>query len=109
MSSSSTSANPSSAAASATTAANDAKLLSDFLAAPPSGWPAKETPAGKDLAEILQGKPITPELHRAVKAKLDSLIRDQEWGKRLDARDETAVKEFYLATTLVNATVSEKA
>ena len=95
--------------ASATTAANDAKLVSDFLAAPPSGWPDKETPAGKDLTEILQGKPITPELHRAVKAKLDSLIRDQEWGKRLDARDETAVKEFYLATTLVNATVSEKA
>jgi hypothetical protein len=55
------------------------------------------------------GKPITPELHLAVKAKLDSLIADREWGKRLEAKDQTALKEFYLATTLLSADVAEKA
>jgi Histidine kinase len=95
--------------ASATAAANDAKLVSDFLAAPPAGWPDAETPAGKDLAEILQGKPISQELHDAVTKKLSSLLRDQEWAKRLEARDEAAVKTFYLATTLASAAVSEKA
>jgi hypothetical protein len=92
--------------ASATTAANDAKLVSDFLAAPPAGFPDLQTPAGKDLAEILQGKSITPELRTAVKAKLDSMIADREWGKRLEAKDQTALREFQIATVLLTAEVS---
>jgi len=89
---------------------NGRKLVDQFLAGPlPSGFPDLSTPAGADLAEVLRGKPISPELHAAVKAKLDSMITDREWGKRFDAKDQTAMREFQLATTLLSADVSEKA
>jgi hypothetical protein len=96
------------ALAEATSAANNAKLVSDFLAGPlPAGFPDLSTPAGAELAEILQGKKhITPELKGAVKAKLDSMIADAGWRTRFDAKDQTALREFQLATTLLTADVS---
>jgi hypothetical protein len=90
---------------------NGAKMVEQFLAGPlPSGFPDLKTPAGAELAEILMGaKTITPELHSAVQAKLDSMISDREWGKRFEAKDQTAMREFQLATTLLTAQVVEKA
>jgi len=82
------------AVASANAAANNAKMVADFLAGPlPAGFPGLSTPAGAELAQILKGeKQITPELHSAVKAKLDSMIADREWGKRFEAKDQTATR-----------------
>jgi len=99
------------AVASANAAANNAKMVADFLAGPlPAGFPGLSTPAGAELAQILKGeKQITPELHSAVKAKLDSMIADREWGKRFEAKDQTATREFQLATTLLTAQVVGKA
>ena len=99
------------ALAEANAAANNAKLVADFLAGPlPAGFPELSTPAGAELAEILQGKKqITPELHRAVKAKLDSMIADSGWRASFEAKDQRALREFQLATTLLTAEVSEKA
>lgn len=89
---------------------NGTKMVDQFLAGPlPAGFPDLSTPAGADLAEILRGKSITPELHRAVKAKLDSMIADSGWRARFDAKDQAALREFQLATTLLTADVSEKA
>jgi hypothetical protein len=81
------------------------------LAGPlPAGFPELSTPAGAELAQILKGeKTITPDLHRAVQAKLDSMIADAGWRSRFDAKDQTALREFQLATTLLTADVSEKA
>jgi hypothetical protein len=99
------------AVAEATSAANNAKLVSDFLAGPlPAGFPDLSTPVGAELAQILKGeKQITPDLHRAVKSKLDSMIADSDWRARFDAKDQRALREFQLATTLLTADVSEKA
>jgi hypothetical protein len=96
------------ALAEATAAANNAKMTADFLAGPlPAGFPDLSTPAGAELAEILQGKKqISPELRTAVKAKLDSMIADREWGKRFEAKDQRAMREFQLATTLLTAEVA---
>jgi hypothetical protein len=83
---------------------NGAKMVDDFLAGPlPMGFPDLSTPAGADLAQILKGeKTITPDLHRAVQAKLDSMIADAGWRSRFDAKDQTALREFQLATTLLS-------
>lgn len=99
------------AVAEANAAANSAKLVADFLAGPlPAGFPELSTPEGAELAQILKGdKQITPELHRAVKAKLDSMIADEGWRARFEAKDQKALREFQLATTLLTADVSEKA
>jgi hypothetical protein len=90
---------------------NGAKMVDQFLTGTlPSGFPDLSTPAGAELAQILKGeKTITPELHRMVQAKLDSMIADREWGKRFEAKDQTAMREFQLATTLLTAQVVEKA
>jgi hypothetical protein len=103
-----TAAGNTAALAEATAAANNAKLVADFLAGPlPEGFPELSTPAGVDLAEILQGKKqITPDLHRQVKVKLDSMIADSGWRDRFDAKDQTALRQFQLATTLLTADVS---
>lgn len=93
--------------AEATTAANNAKMTADFLAGPlPSGWPDLSTPAGAELALILKGeKTITPELHQAVKAKLDSMLASADWRARFDAKDQVALREFQLSTVLLTAEV----
>lgn len=87
---------------------NGAKMVDEFLSGPlPAGFPDLSTPAGADLAEVLRGKPITPELHGAVQAKLDSMIADAGWRARFDAKDQVALREFQLATTLLSGTVAE--
>jgi hypothetical protein len=99
------------AVAEANAASNNAKLVADFLAGPlPAGFPELSTPEGAELAQILKGeKQITPELHRAVKAKLDSMIADEGWRARFDAKDQRALYEFQLSTVLLTSEVSEKA
>lgn len=96
------------ALAEATSAANNAKMVNDFLAGPlPSGFPDLATSAGADLAQILKGeKTISPELHRAVQDKLDLMIADAGWRDRFDAKDQTALREFQLATVLLTAEVA---
>jgi hypothetical protein len=99
------------AVAEATSKANDAKMTADFLAGPlPAGFPDLGTPVGAELAQILKGeKTISPELHRAVKNKLDSMIASADWRARFDAKDETALRDWHLATVLLTAPVAEKA
>jgi hypothetical protein len=90
---------------------NGAKMVDQFLAGPlPAGFPDLSTPAGAELAQILKGeKQISPELHSAVKAKLDSMIADAAWRARFDAKDQVALREFQLATTLLTADVTRAA
>lgn len=103
-----TAAGGTAALAEATSAANDAKMVNDFLAGPlPSGFPELSTPAGADLAQILKNeKTISPELHRAVQEKLNSMIADAGWRDRFDAKDQVALREFQLATVLLTAEVA---
>ena len=96
------------ALAEATSAANNAKMVNEFLAGPlPTGFPDLSTPAGAELAQILKGeKQITPDLHRAVQDKLDSMIADEGWRTRFDAKDQLALREWHLATVLLTAEVA---
>jgi hypothetical protein len=96
------------AVAEATSKANDAKMTADFLAGPlPAGFPDLGTPVGAELAQILKGeKTISPELHQAVKHKLDGMIASADWRARFDGKDETALREFQLATVLLTADVA---
>jgi hypothetical protein len=93
--------------AEATSTANNAKMVDEFLAGPlPNGFPDLSTPAGAELAQILKGeKTITPELHQALKTKLDSMIASVDWRARFNAKDQTAAREFQIATTLLTAEV----
>jgi hypothetical protein len=89
---------------------NGKKLVDQFLAGPlPAGYPDLESPAGKDLAQMLRGeKQITPELRVAVQRKLTELTADAGWRARFDAKDQTALRDFQLATGLLASDVSEK-
>ena len=44
-----------------------------------------------------------------MQTKLNSMIADSAWRARFDAKDQVAIREFWLATTLLSADVSEKA
>jgi hypothetical protein len=89
---------------------NGKKLVDQFLAGPlPAGYPDLESPAGKDLAQMLRGeKQITPDLRDAVQKKLNELAADAGWRARFDAKDQTALRDFQLATGLLASDVSEK-
>jgi hypothetical protein len=87
---------------------NGKTLVDQFLAGPlPAGYPDLESPAGKDLAQMLRGeKQITPELRQAVQKKLNELTADAGWRTRFDAKDQTALREFQLACGLLASGVS---
>lgn len=93
-----------------TTRSNDAKMLNDYLAsAGKNGFPDLTSPAGKDMVEMLNGKPVSQEIHTAVKAKLDAMFKDKEWVTRFDNREQRAMREFQIATVVLTAPVMEKA
>ena len=93
-----------------TTRANDARMLNDYLAtAGKDGFPDPTSAVGKDLVEMLAGKPISQQLHDAVAAKLDAMIKDKDWVTRFESREQLAMRQWQLATHLLAANVSEKA
>ncbi len=57
-----------------TSRSNDAKMLSDYLAtAGENGFPELTSAAGKDMVEMLRGKPVSQEIHDAVQSKLNGI------------------------------------
>jgi hypothetical protein len=93
-----------------TTRANDAKMLNDYLAtAGENGFPELTSAAGKDMVEMLNGKPVSQEIHNAVKAKLDSMMKDKDWVTRFENREQRAMTEFQIATVILTAEVAQKA
>jgi hypothetical protein len=93
-----------------TSRANHARMLNDYLAtAGKDGFPDPTSPAGKDLVEMLAGKPISQQLHDAVQAKLDACFKDKDWVTRFESREQLAMRQFQLATHLLAANVMEKA
>ena len=93
-----------------TSRANDARMLNDYLAtAGKDGFPDPTSDVGKDLVEMLAGKPISQQLHDAVQAKLDACFKDKDWVTRFESREQLAMRQFQLATHLLAANVMEKA
>jgi hypothetical protein len=93
-----------------TTRANDAKMLNDYLAtAGENGFPELTSAAGKDMVEMLNGKPVSQQIHDAVKAKLDSMLKDKDWVTRFENREQRAMREFQIATVILTAEVAQKA
>jgi hypothetical protein len=93
-----------------TTRVNDAKMLNDYLAtAGENGFPELKSAAGKDMVEMLNGKPVSEEIHNAVKAKLDSMLKDKDWVTRFENREQRAMTEFQIATVILSAPVMGKA
>jgi hypothetical protein len=93
-----------------TSRTNDAKMLNDYLAtAGENGFPELTSAAGKDMVEMLNGKPVSQEIHNAVKAKLDSMMKDKDWVTRFENREQRAMTEFQIATVILTAEVAQKA
>jgi hypothetical protein len=93
-----------------TSRTNDAKMLNDYLAtAGENGFPELTSAAGKDMVEMLNGKPVSQEIHTAVKAKLDSMLKDKDWVTRFENREQRAMREFSIATVILSSNVMEKA
>lgn len=90
--------------------ANDARMLNDYLAtAGENGFPELTSAAGKDMVEMLNGKPVSQEIHNAVKAKLDSMLKDEDWVRRFENREQRAMREFQIATVVLSAHVIAEA
>jgi hypothetical protein len=93
-----------------TSRANDAKMLNDYLAtAGENGFPELTSAAGKDMVEMLKGKPVGQEIHDAVKTKFDAMLKDKDWVTRFENREQRAMREFQIATVILTADVMEKA
>jgi hypothetical protein len=93
-----------------TSRTNDAKMLNDYLAAAgENGFPELTSVVGKDMVEMLNGKPVSQEIHDAVKVKLDSMLKDKDWVTRFENREQRAMREFQMATVVLTAPVMEKA
>jgi hypothetical protein len=93
-----------------TSRTNDAKMLTDYLAsAGENGFPDLGSVAGKDMVEMLNGKPVSQEIHNAVKAKLDAMMKDKDWVTRFENREQRALREFQIATVVLTAPVMAKA
>lgn len=92
-----------------TSRTNDARMLNEFIVATAGkdGFPDPKSPIGKDLVEMLEGKTISQELHDAVQAKLDSMIKDKDWVTRFENREQIAMLNFRCATGLLAANISE--
>jgi hypothetical protein len=91
-----------------TSRANDSRMLNDYLAtAGKDGFPDPTSAAGKDLVEMLAGKPISQQLHDAVQAKLDACFKDKDWVARFESREQLAMRQFQLATHLLAANVMD--
>lgn len=85
---------------------NGKALVDQFLAAPPAGFPELTSAAGKDLVEMLNGKPLSQETHDAVAAKFDAMLKDKDWVTRFENREQRAMREWHLATNLLAAEVA---
>jgi hypothetical protein len=93
-----------------TSRTNDAKMLNDYLAtAGENGFPELTSAAGKDMVEMLNGKPVSQEIHNAVKAKFDAMLKDKDWVTRFENREQRAMREFQIATVVLTAPVIAKA
>jgi hypothetical protein len=92
-----------------TSRTNDTKMLNDYLAtAGENGFPELTSAAGKDMVEMLNGKPVSQEIHDAVKTKLDAMLKDKDWVTRFENREQRAMREFQIATVILTADVVAK-
>jgi hypothetical protein len=93
-----------------TSRTNDARMLNEFLAATAGkdGFPDPKSAIGKDLVEMLNGKSISQELHDAVQAKLDSMLKDKDFVTRFENREQRAMLDWQCATHLLAANIMEK-
>lgn len=92
-----------------TSRTNDARMLNAYLAtAGKNGFPELTSAAGKDMVEMLNGKPVSQEIHDAVKTKLDAMLKDKDWVTRFENREQRAMREFQIATVILTADVVAK-
>ena len=67
-----------------------------------NGFPARGTPAGDDLWNMVEGRsPVSPELQAEAERKLATFQRDADWRRRLFDGDARATREYHLATGIV--------
>jgi hypothetical protein len=83
-------------------AAADSQRIDDYM----KSVPLDLTPeVHKDVAEMLAGKAITPELRSRVEAKRAQLMNDQEWVGRYMRGDQQARREMFLTSAILSANV----
>src|SRR5262245_22409076 len=74
----------------------------DYLEA--NGFPMRDTPVGDDLWNMIEGRsPVSPELQAQAEKKLASFLNDADWRQRLERKEETAMRQFHLASTIIAA------
>jgi hypothetical protein len=74
----------------------------DYLEA--NGAPMRDSAVGKDIWAYFDGRqPVTPEIQADVEKRLAAFMRDEEWVKRFNAKEERATRQFHTATTIIAA------
>jgi hypothetical protein len=74
----------------------------DFFEA--NGLPERGTEIGDKIWDYFEGrKPVTPEFQAQVERRLASFLRDEDWVKRFNMREENAVRQFQTATAIIAA------
>jgi hypothetical protein len=84
-------------------------MLNDYLAtAGENGFPDLTSAAGKDMVEMLNGKPVSQKIHNAVQTKLNQMLKDKDWVTRFENREQRALRECQIATVVLTAPVVAK-
>jgi hypothetical protein len=86
-----------------------AELTKRFTALQAFGLPGPETEAGRDLLEVLKGRPISLEIRRQVEARRTALMRDAGWVKKYMDGDTEARRAMATIAVLMSARVERAA
>jgi hypothetical protein len=88
---------------------DESEFVTRMAALQKFGLPSPDTEAGKDLLEVISGKPISIETRRAVEAKRSQLMADKGFVQKYLDGDAEARRVFTTINVLMAAQVERRA